>query len=399
MYFKVFLFLALFAAFSCHNQSEHPTTNLSVPATVEKEISDTAGLLLAQRYDAYFSREFTAQQGLGAAVAIVKDGKIILQKGYGFRNAHTRDSVDTHTVFRIGSLSKGFTGVLTGILDANHALSIHDKVVQWLPEFRLKDKEQTKRVEIAHLLSHTTGLPYHAYTNLVEEGYSLDKIVREYFYQSPVCGKEGEFYAYQNAAFSLTGTIMAKATGVPFAQLIQQKIFQPCNMLYASCDYASIDANPNKAVPHQWSGWNWVPGPIEDAYYNVAEAGGVNASISDMAQWLLLLTGERPAVASSEVLDKVFEPIVKTGKERRILGHWIDRDSASYALGWRILNKDGATIVYHSGYVNGFRGEIAFDRDLKTGICVLFNGQIPLSSACVPDFFEIAREILQTSGQ
>ena len=388
------LLLVFSVLLSCNQQNETLPKPIQ-PATLVEAIDHNA-LELSKQYDAYFLNEMKLQRGVGAAVALVKDGKIILTKGYGLRNAQHKDSVNTNTVFRIGSLSKGFTGVLAGILAQQHYLNLDDKVTKWLPDFKLKDRAQTNRVEIWHLLSHTTGLPYHAYTNLIEEGYDLDKIVNEYFPKSPVCGKEGVFYAYQNAAFSLTGTIMAKATGQSFSDLMYQRIFRPSNMALASCDYNSMVNNENKAVPHQWSGWNWVPGQVSEEYYNVAEAGGINASIGDMAKWLQVLLGTKPEIIQNEVLNTIFNPVVKTGKERRILGNWIDRDSASYALGWRVLERNSDTIIYHSGYVNGYRGEIAFDRKRNIGICVLFNGQVPLAGTCVPDFFEMAESLLPT---
>ena len=336
--------------------------------------------------------------GIGAAVAIVKDSQVILLKGYGLRKHNTTDSIDDKTVFRIGSLSKGFTGVLAGIMVHQNKLQWTDKVVKWIPDFSLRDRPQGKRIELRHLLSHTTGLPYHAYTNLVEDGYDLEAIVRNYFPKSPVCGKEGEFYAYQNAAFALSGRMMESSCGQTFQDLLTQKIFIPAQMPNASCSYAAIESNPNKAYPHQWSGYNWVHEPISPAYYNVAEAGGVNASITDMAHWLKVVLGQRPDIITNEVLDTVFFPVVKTGNERRILGHWFGRNEASYAMGWRILENQTDSIIYHSGYVNGYRSEIALDRKKGIGICILFNGQTGLCGNCVQDFFAMVKQIDSKSG-
>ena len=84
----------------------------------------------------------------------------------------------------------------------------------------------------------------------------------------------------------------------------------------------------------------------------------------------------------------MFHPVVKTDKERRIFPRWLPRDAASYALGWRVLDDQGTAILYHGGYVNGFKSEIAFNREEKIGICVLFNAPTELSNACIPAFFE-----------
>lgn len=381
--FRLWAGFFLLPLLSC-NRDEPRNTAILAHAPVPM---DTLTLKGAMNYDHYFRNAMRETQAIGAAVAIVKDSQIVWLQGYGFRNASTKTPVTPHTVFRIGSLSKGFTGVLSGIMVQRGLLHWDDKVVQYIPAFHLKDKAQGNRVTLKHILSHTTGLPYHAYTNLIEEGFDLNTIVTDYFPQSPVCGKEGEFYAYQNAAFCLSGEMMEQVTGLSFAELIQKNIFTPAGMKDASVTFEAMESMPDKALPHTWTGASWVPQTIETCYYNAPEAGGVNASITDMAQWLKVLLGERPDIVASTTLDEVFTPVVKTGNERRIQRGWIDRDEASYALGWRVIEHQGDTIIYHGGFVNGYRGEIAFDRKKGIGICVLFNGQTPLANDCIEQFF------------
>lgn len=341
-------------------------------------------------YDRFFRDSMRLTQTPGAAVVIVRDSQIVWLRGYGVRAWGQPDSVDAHTVFRIGSLSKGFAGVLTGLVVQDGRLGWNDLVQRHFPAFNLRDHKQAQRVQIWHLLSHTTGLPYHAFTNLIEDHYALPTIAGTYFPKAPLGGREGEFYAYQNAAFSLAGEVMLHVTGQTYSQLLTSRIFQPLGMSTASCDFSSIQNQPNHALPHFQTGAGWHPEAIEDSYYtNAAPAGGVNASAADMGQWLKLLLGQRPDLVADSTLDRVFRPVVKTDKERRIFSHWIDRDAASYALGWRVITtRDGHTLVYHGGYVNGFKAQIAFDRTAKVGICVLFNANSELSEACIPAFFQ-----------
>jgi beta-lactamase class C len=329
-----------------------------------------------------------ATQTPGAAVAIVVDTQLVWLRGYGLRQLGVPDSVDAHTVFRIGSLSKGFAGVLTGILVQEGLLRWEEPVQKHFPEFTLRDRKQAARIQLWHLLSHTTGLPYHAYTNLIEEGYDIRRIITQYFPKAPVSGREGVFFSYQNAAFCAIEEVVAKATGRSYATLIREKIFQPAGMHHASTDFSSIQNSPNRALPHFWTGQQWRPDNISPLYYNSLAAGGVNASISDMGAWLRLLLGQRPQAVQESTLDRVFRPVVKTGKERRIMPHWIDRDAAAYAMGWRVLQHGADTLLYHGGYVNGFRGEIALNRRDKVGICVLFNGSSELANHCIEAFFE-----------
>lgn len=340
-------------------------------------------------FDQYFAGEMTLTQTPGAAVVIVKDTQIVFMRGYGVRSAGGLDPVDQNTLFRIGSLSKGFAGVLTGILVQDKVLDWDEKVQKHFPEFTLRDEKQAERICLRHLLSHTTGLPYHAYTNLIEGGFDIRKIVTEYFPKAPVSGREGEFFSYQNAAFCAIEEVMRGATGKTYGQLLTEKILRPADMMSASCDYENIIKNPNRALPHfQTRRSGWQTGTISKEYYNSKAAGGVNASIADMGQWLKVLLGHRPDIVSNTTLDKVFSPVIKTDKERRIFPRWLSRDAASYALGWRVLNDGADTIIYHGGYVNGYKSEIAFNRRDGIGVCMLFNAHTELSKTCIPAFFE-----------
>jgi beta-lactamase class C len=348
--------------------------------------------VFVSEYVRFFEESLQQTNTPCAALVMVRDSQILFMRGYGSPGCH----VDEHTVFRIGSLSKGFAGVLTGMLVQEGLLCWDDPVQRHYPAFNLRDRQQASRVKIWHLLSHTTGLPYHAYTNLVEKGYSTDKIVREFFPKAPVSGKEGEFFAYQNAAFSVIEEVILARTGKTYHQWLQEKVFLPAGMANASCDYAHIMSESNKALPMSATGLGtWKPDVISPNYYNTVAAGGVNASIADMAQWLKLLLGQRPEMVADSTLDRVLSPVVKTDKERRIFPRWLARDAASYAMGWRVLNDHGDTVFYHGGYVNGYKSEIAFDRKKGIGICALFNAPTQTSNDCVPAFFEMWKASLK----
>lgn len=353
----------------------------------------------ATEYAEFFEHMMQQTNTPGAALVIVKDSQIVWMQGYGPRFMGGRDSIDAHTVFRIGSLSKGFAGVLTGIMVQKGYFAWEDRVQSCYPDFRLKDAKQGSRIQLWHLLSHTTGLPYHAFTNLIEQDFSIPRIVRDYFPTAPVCGKEGEFYAYQNAALCVVEEMMLRKTGKTYPQLLSESIFSPAGMHSASCDYAGICATQNKTYPHVATGpHTWRADSISAHYYNAVAAGGVNASIDDMGQWLKVLLGHRPNLVADSTLNRVFKAVVRTDKERQILPQWLPRDAASYALGWRVLQKEADTLMYHSGYVNGFKSEIAFNRRDGIGICVLYNAPTHLGSNCIPAFFDQWKSI-QEKGE
>jgi beta-lactamase class C len=386
---KIFLGSCLLAIvfLACFNA---PGRDLPPPVVVSPPLELPTYLdTFVQNYARYFAHSMHESQTPGAALVIVKDSQIVFMRGYGPRFVGSLDSIDAHTVFRIGSLSKGFAGVLTGKMVQNHHFSWEDPVQQHYPDFRMRDKKQAARVRLWHLLSHTSGLPYHAFTHLVEEDYSVPRIVSEYFPKAPVSGKEGVFYAYQNVALCVIEEVMLQKTGKTYAQLLSEEIFKPAGMQNASCDFSTICGERDKTYPHFANGWGgWRADSISPLYYNAAAAGGVNASIADMGQWLKILLGFRPDIVADSTLNRVFTPVVKTDKERRIFPRWLSRDAASYALGWRVLDHAGDTIIYHGGYVNGYKSEIAFNRSDGIGICVLFNSNSALSRECIPAFFQ-----------
>lgn len=323
----------------------------------------------------------------GAAIAIVKDTSVIFLKGFGVRAAGSIDSVNTETVFRLASVSKCFAPVLTGMLVEDHVLSWNDKIIQYVPDFELKSREQTEKLNLRHILSHTVGLPYHTYTNLVEEGEDLHSMLLK-LRDVNLINKVGTVYSYQNVAYSLISEVVHSATGKTYEQLMTERIFQPLHMDHASISYDSISRNQNVALPHKHTRSGMIPTPIHSTYYNVAPAGGINASVSDMAQWIRALLGHRSNIIPNNVLNEVFTPVVKAPYRNRNFRKWMRPTGSFYALGWRVLNFQERTVFYHGGYVNGYRSELAIDRIENLGVCVLTNVAGPLADNAVPIFYK-----------
>jgi beta-lactamase class C len=322
----------------------------------------------------------------GAALAIIQDSTIRYLQTFGYIENGSGRAVDSNTVFRLGSLSKGFTAVLTGILVEEGRLHWNDKIIKHYPEFALKDSAQTRRVEIRHLLSHSSGLPYHAYTNLIEDGLTLEKIIPN-LAKLDLIAKEGEIYAYQNAAFAIMEKVIEAVCDTKFEAVLKNKIFDALLMNNASTSYESLISSGNFAKPHFFSAQeqDYISIPNSKKYYNAVSAGGVNVSISDMAKWMKLLTGSRPNIIADSTLDYIFNPLIKVNT-RRYSRRWKARRS-EYAMGWRIVNFEGRPIAFHGGYVNAYRSEIAIDRTNKLAICVLFNSPHWYSSRIIPEFF------------
>lgn len=323
----------------------------------------------------------------GAGLVIVKDTTVLYLAGHGAKAVFSTDSVNINTVFRIGSLSKGFAAVLAGILVEKGALKWTDKVNQYIPEFILKDSLQSGRVNLVHLLSQSSGLPYHAYTNLVEAGLDMRQIARE-LKKVNLIGKEGEIYAYQNASYSLIGEIMEVVQKESLPQIFEEELLHPLQIENTSTEYESFIQADNIALPHRGGDGNWKQRPISKKYYNAIPAGGVNASIADMGQWLQLLLGNRPEIIQQKTLNEIFKPRINTNNKNRYFHDWPMVEDAFYGLGWRILTNAQDTLIYHGGFVNGYRGEILIHPKEKLGICVLVNAPSKLANRAIPLFLE-----------
>ncbi|MFY0685141.1 MAG: beta-lactamase family protein [Balneola sp.] len=323
----------------------------------------------------------------GAAVAIVKDGRVVFQKGFGVREKGAPEKVDKNTVFRLGSVSKGFASVLAGVLAEEGIINWEEPVAEYYEDFKLHDPEQTERVKIKHILSHTSGLPRHAYTNLVEDGLSLERIVPR-FESVPLISKEGEQLAYQNAAYSVIEKVLEVQTNSDFSTLLEERLFDPLEMKSSSSSFEGIDTISNKALPHLYHSQarGRVPISISKKYYNSISSGGINASAADMGKWLLLLTGNDPEVISEETLNQIYEPLAPLNN-KRFSRYWEGVNRSDYGMGWRILDNHGQKVVYHGGYVNGYRSEIAFAPDDNLGICILINSNSSYPLEVIPDFF------------
>jgi beta-lactamase class C len=341
---------------------------------------------LLGEYESYVRSAVGKGNAPGAAVAIVKDSSVLFLRGFGLSNAKEHDSVGVFSVFRLGSVSKSLASVLTAVLVQDSILNWDDKVTKYIPDFELKTKEATDQITLRHLLSHTSGLPYHAFTNAIDHGETLDPLIyhlRDLTLTSP----PGKTYSYQNVAYSVIGKVIESATGKPYDVVMAEKVFKPLQMSQASLTFDAMIANNDKALPHVHTLRGWKPQAISETYYNVGPAGGVNASISDMARWLKALTTSQSKLLSTSVRDEMFKPVVRATARNRYFRTWKKSSGSFYSLGWRVLTFRADTLNYHGGYVNGYRSEIAVKGNDGIGICVLVNSTGQLADRAIPEFF------------
>ncbi|WP_405397672.1 serine hydrolase domain-containing protein [Maribacter sp. Asnod2-G09] len=348
----------------------------------------------------YFNKAIASGDIVGAGVSIVSGDSVILSDGYGKRSFNGKETVDGETLFRLGSISKGFTGILAANLESEGKLHFNDKVADYLPNFHFGNQQNTQKIEVAHLLSHTTGTPYHSYTDLVEAGYTMSSISEKFDKINPIAAP-GSQYSYQNAMFSVAQEVMLKATGKDIQTLLTDKFFEPLGMSSVSMDHKTLMSNENIALPHIRRGHSFRTVLPRDNYYNAIAAGGINANSTDMAKWMRFLLGHNPDVMSKDAMAQVFKPFVELNGHRKYYQKWPGHVKSGYGFGWRIHtvkeNEKAAEerIWHHGGSVNNYRNEIALFPDSDLGICVLINGPSKLVKTVIPDLRAIVKSIYE----
>lgn len=372
--------------------SAPPIRPASVPAylpPVEAPMPLAEGFDIRQ-FEAIAQQLVANQRVPGLAMAIVHDGHVLSARGYGITDVANAEPVGAHTVFRLASLSKAFAGTLTGMLVNEGALRWDSHVTDYLPSLQFSEPGAAQQLTVAEVLSQRVGLTHNAYDRALENNVDYRTLVHKLAYAPMVCDP-GECYSYQNVAFSLIGDVVFGASGTFYSKAVSRRIFKPLGMNDASFGLEGIEASASWARPHVRAGGGWrslIPKPT---YYRVAPAAGVNASISDMAQWLIAQGGHRTDVLTAPLLATLHAPVISTPGQTRISSWRRQRlNSAGYAIGWRVYDYAGHRVVYHAGAVQGYRGMIALMPQRDLGVVILWNSTSSLPSGLLPTILDRA---------
>lgn len=312
----------------------------------------------------------------GGAYAIVQDGRILHIGTHGVRRVGSQAPVTADTVFRTASVSKTFAGQLTAMLVHEGRLRWDDPVVRFVPELRMQHPTHAQSLQIQHLLSQTTGVVPNAYDNLLNANTPLDRILPHFASLEPLCAP-GTCYTYQNVLFALIGPAIEQSTGRTYEDLLAERLFEPLGMDRASTGREAFLAEANRASPHirRARGTVWQAVEVAESYYLVPPAAGVNASVTDLARWLIAQKGHRPDVIDPALIVPLKEKRVRTLRDLR-RGAWRELlTDAHYGLGWRIYTVGEEDLFMHSGWVRGFVADISYSGTRQLGLVVLLNGE------------------------
>ena len=306
---------------------------------------------------------------VGMSVGIVENGRITFLKGYGETQEGSGEPVTPETVFRWASVSKGVAGTMVAKLAEQGKVNLNGPVASYVPTLKLPAAAEYTAT-VGDMLSHRLGLYRNAYDNKLEEGQDT-KLLRASLSQLNLICRPGTCWSYQNVAYDGASELVEGITHQSYERSVQQMLFNPIGMTGASISMRGLKSAKSWARPHDAAR---RPIELNDNYYRVPAAGGVNSNIKEMSLWMLAQMGEMPDVLSLGVLNTVHAPLVKTPGERGRLRKFLERlGQADYGYGWRSYDYAGHRIVGHRGGVAGYRSLILFDPRKKSGVVALWN--------------------------
>lgn len=337
---------------------------------------------LPRDFDAYVNRVMSQFEVPGIAVAVVQDGRVVLTKGYGVRKLGDPAPVDAHTLFGIASNTKAFTATAIGMLVEEGKLRWDAPVINYLPWFQMYDPFVTRELTVRDLLVHRSGLGLGAGDLLwwPPSTYDRKEIVRRLRYIKPATSFRTA-YAYDNVLYSVAGEVIEAVSGQPWEDFVRSRILARVGMTESSVMHSAAVGGggaTNVATPHAP-----VDGRIRPvapfASDNVNPAGGINASATDIAKWLIV------QLDSGKLADgtRLFSPrttfelwsIVTPYRVGRLPPELaaLQASFAGYGLGFEMRDYRGRKIVSHTGGLPGYVSRITLVPQQRLGIAVFTN--------------------------
>ncbi|MBT0586279.1 beta-lactamase family protein [Alteromonas sp. SM 2104] len=305
--------------------------------------------------------------------------------------------ISPDTVFRLASVSKTFTGVLMAKMVAGQQLNWQTQLVELVeqPDF---NSQYTDKLQLEHLIGQSSGYMPNAYDNLIEADYPVKRVLKQLADLEPLCSP-GQCYTYQNALFGTLENYFS-SQNTSYHRQLQTQLFDPLGMQTASAGKGALMSSSQWARPHIAIARNrWREGDVENNYYRFAPAAGVNASIADMSVWLRAMLGEYPNIVSPQLISDVTTPRVKTKRETYRRGWREHLKDAHYGLGWRVYDFEGYKLVYHGGWVKGYRADVSFSPETGAGFAMLINAESNMINYTTAELWSAHFEAFRTAQQ
>jgi CubicO group peptidase (beta-lactamase class C family) len=329
-------------------------------------------------FDAFVQHVMAQWQVPGLSVAIVKDGKVVLARGYGVRELGKPDPVDGGTLFDIGSNTKAFTAAALGTLVSDGKLTWDARVVDHVHPFLLSSPYVTQSITLRDLLTHRSGYCDPDMWYMSDDADVIERLR----YQQPDYGFRAEF-CYNNMLYLTAARFIPAVTGETWDQYVAEHLFAPLGMSRTVTTEAQVAAATDVAMPH-----GMVDGKVALLHryfpHNMdiaSPVGGINSSADDMSRWMLMLLGDgrldgttvldSAVVRTMETPQMIIQPGSGVGREIRA---WMPGGTFyAYGLGLFLQDYGGHKLVWHAGDIDGMASAMALVPDEHLGVAVLTN--------------------------
>ncbi|MGI4863471.1 MAG: serine hydrolase [Janthinobacterium lividum] len=330
--------------------------------------------------DAVVARTLKAFDVPGIAVAVVKDGQVVLAKGYGVRSLATKEPVDANTLFGIASNTKAFTTAALGLLVDEGKLRWDDKVTDYIPEFRMYDPYVTAEFTVRDLLCHRSGLGLGAGDLMFfpdSSDFKVKDVIHNLRYFKPVSSFRSK-YDYDNNLYIVAGEVVTRIAGQPWADFVEARLVKPLGMTRTATDFARLPDPTNVIDAH-----GPVDGKVQviqrDRGTVAAPCGGMYSSVNDLSKWVMMLMGGPAAPApllKPKTQWELWSPqtILPIGPvPAKYLPYSYNTHFSAYGLGWFLRDVRGYKEISHTGGQIGMVTEVKMIPELHLGIIVLTN--------------------------
>jgi CubicO group peptidase (beta-lactamase class C family) len=332
--------------------------------------------------DAWVERTRETFEVPGIAVAIVKDGEVVVARGYGARRLHETAPVDERTRFGIASNTKAFTATALGLLVEDGALEWDGRVIDYLPWFRMWDAWVTREITVRDLLVHRSGLGLGQGDLLYwpESNVTRREIAEAVRHLEPVTSFRSA-YAYDNILYHVAALVIEEVSGLTWEEFVETRIIEPLGMTDTRVTRAATLEAGNVATPHaRVEGAVRIVKPLAATATNAA--GGINSTAADMAKWMIVQLDSGRVAGADRLFGEGTARELWSPVTPMPIGTWPDAladlqpQFRGYALGFRVQDYRGHKLVSHTGELPGYMSRLAMVPDMKLGVVVLTNQEI-----------------------
>jgi CubicO group peptidase (beta-lactamase class C family) len=335
--------------------------------------------------DSYINKGMKDWDIPGLAITIVKDGKVVLMKGYGVRNLETKEPVDENTLFMIASNTKLFTGTSLAKLDYENELSLNDKITKYFPWYRVYDSTTTELVTIKDMLSHHLGTKtFQGDFTFWNSQYSRDSLMYKMRLLKPT-GNFRQQWGYCNTCFLTAGQVIEKVTGKPWEVYVHDNIVAPLGMENTHTLGNNMGQMPGAATPYTNSFSETLQKLPYDNIDNMAPAGSIVSCIKDISKWLLMqldsgrYNGKQIIPWQAIRATRDMNTIITSRKNAFLPYHYY-----GYGLGVFMSDYGGKQVFEHTGGADGFVTNTCFVPEENLAIAIFTNNDNQ-------SFFELLR--------